>query len=129
MPLAYNTSWLSGFFCGDGCFNLNRNNLQANITIGQKEEKILQNIKKVYGGNVYLDISSNCYVWQSSNVDNLVKLINYFIDNPLNNKYKQNKLNSFKLYVDSLIQNRGKWTPELKEEMIKHIDEFQLIKD
>jgi len=120
---------LSGFFCGDGCLNLNRNNLQANITIGQKEENILQTIKNIYGGNVYLDISSNCYVWHSSNVDDPAELLDNFTKYSLNNKYKQNKLNSFKKYVDLLIQYKGKWTPELKKEMIKHINEFQLIKD
>lgn len=98
--LIYNNSWLSGFFCGDGSLNLNRNNLQANITIGQKEERILQIIKSIYGGNVYLDKTSNCYIWQISKPELCLKLINYFENFRIHNLYKEKKLSLFKFYVN-----------------------------
>jgi hypothetical protein len=81
--LTFYNAWLSGFFEGDGCVNLNRANYNLILSISQKNKNILDKIKYIYGGNIYFDKSWNGYSWQASNKKDLISLFEYFTLYPL----------------------------------------------
>lgn len=76
-------AWLSGFFEGDGYVNLNSLSYQIVISISQKKKDILENIKQIYGGNIYFDKSWNGFKWEISEKKELVTIFEYFTLNPL----------------------------------------------
>lgn len=76
--LIFNNGWLSGFFDSDGTVSINFTNLQLSISISQKEKYILDIIKEVYGGFVYIDRSSNTFKWYITKKEEILILLDYF---------------------------------------------------
>jgi len=76
--LTYNNGWLSGFFDADGSVTLNSNNGQLAITLTQKTSEILQPLLNIYGGSIYIDITSNNFKWYISDKQGIINLISYF---------------------------------------------------
>ena len=49
--------WISGFFDADGTITINKNNNQLSISISQKTPYLLEPIKKIFKGEIYIDNS------------------------------------------------------------------------
>lgn len=77
-PLVYNNGWLAGFFDADGTVAINWTNLQLSISISQKEKYILDIIKSVYGGYVYIDRNSNSFKWYITKKSDILTILEYF---------------------------------------------------
>jgi DNA-binding transcriptional regulator WhiA len=60
-PLTYNSNWMAGFFDADGSITINNNTYQLSISISQKTQELLLPCINLYGGQVYIDRSSNTY--------------------------------------------------------------------
>jgi hypothetical protein len=123
-PLSAASSWLSGFFTGDGHFNLNRNNFQASLGIGQKDRAILQTLVLIWGGKLYYDKSWHGWIWFVSEKRELKLILAYFNINSLHNPYKIAKLKGFERYLRYL--ERGDHLHHTTStRLIKYIDWFQ----
>jgi hypothetical protein len=118
------SSWLSGFFTGDGHFNLNRNHFQASVAISQKDRAILDKIQLIWGGTLYYDKSWHGWVWAVSEKRQLKLILAYFNINSLHNPYKIAKLKGFERYLRYL--ERGDHLHHTTStRLIKYIDWFQ----
>jgi hypothetical protein len=91
--LEYENGWLSGFFDAEGSVTLNSNNGQLAITLTQKTSEVLQPLIDLYGGSIYIDISSNNFKWYISNKEGILKLVEYF------KKYPSRSLKKNRLYL------------------------------
>jgi len=80
--LDFHNAWLSGFFDADGTITINSSNLQLAISISQKNTLLLNPLVPLYGGNVYIDRSSNTYKWYISKEEEIITLLEYFKLNP-----------------------------------------------
>jgi len=96
--LIYDNAWFAGFFSGEGCLYLNKNNFLATLSVSQKEKAILEKIKSIYKGNIYFDISWNGWIYQCNNFD-CEYILEYFEKNPLLNPFKQSKIRGFKRFL------------------------------
>ena len=76
--LIFYNGWLSGFFDADGSITINRSTAQFSISISQKSIDLLNNLAKIYGGNVYADSSSQTFKWVISKKEEILILLNYF---------------------------------------------------
>ena len=123
--LCLENAWFAGFFCGDGSFSLNRANFSATISLGQKDEKILKQIEKVFGGNVFPDDSWNGWIWSTSNTLLCKMLISYFTVNPLHNPYKQAKMKSFVRFL-GYRDRKYHLDPAQRKRLLHFIDVFQM---
>ena len=62
--LSLKNAWLSGFFCGDGSFSINKAaSFQPSLSISQKEKHVLDRIALLVGGKVSFDVSWNGWIW------------------------------------------------------------------
>jgi hypothetical protein len=52
---------MGGFFDADGTISINKNTNQLYISISQKTQELLVLLKNLYGGEIYIDRSSNTY--------------------------------------------------------------------
>jgi hypothetical protein len=52
---------MGGFFDANGTITINHTTNQLSISIGQKTEELLLPLKELYGGNIYIDRSSNTF--------------------------------------------------------------------
>jgi DNA-binding transcriptional regulator WhiA len=125
-PLTFKNSWLAGFFSGDGYFSINKTTFQSTIGISQKEEHILQEIQKVFCGNIYRDESWNGWIWQVSSQKDLNNLFRYFETYPMHNPYKIAKYKSFRRYR-FFIERGDHIILEKKKKISKYIQKFQTI--
>lgn len=116
-------AWLSGFFEGDGCVNINSNNYQLNINISQKTSDILEKIQKVYGGNLYYDKSWSGYKWEVSNKKDLLFLFEYFTLYPLKSKKNSDIISAKRFFRYKLLDYH---LNPLKQQQLNHfIKSFQ----
>lgn len=76
--LIYNNGWLSGFFDTDGSVYLNLKSAQVFITAGQKNKLLLDPLKELYGGNVYLSKGPDHFKWVVFRKNDIIKLLGYF---------------------------------------------------
>ena len=76
--LIYNNGWLSGFFDADGSVYLNLKSAQVFITAGQKNKLLLDPLKELYGGNIYLSKGPDHFKWVMFRKNEIIKLLNYF---------------------------------------------------
>jgi NADH dehydrogenase/LAGLIDADG endonuclease len=76
--LTYSNGWLSGFFDADGTISLNSANGQLAISLTQKTRELLEPLIELYGGNIYIDRTSNNFKWYITNKENILNLIEYF---------------------------------------------------
>lgn len=77
--LTFNSGWMGGFFDSDGTITINKTNNQLAISISQKTEELLLPLKELYGGNIYIDQSSNTFKWYVTKKETILFLKdNYF---------------------------------------------------
>ena len=76
--LVYNNGWLSGFFDSDGSVYINIISTQINITVGQKNKLILDNLAKIYGGSVYISKGKEHFKWIVYRKKEVLDLLDYF---------------------------------------------------
>lgn len=79
--LEYNSGWMGGFFDSDGTISINKNNNQLSISIGQKTQELLILLKNLYGGEIYIDRSSNTFKWYIANKEEILCLKNNYFKN------------------------------------------------
>jgi LAGLIDADG endonuclease len=124
-PLTQDNAWLSGFFCGDGHFNINSANFQPSIGLGQKDAQILNQIASLWGGSIYYDKSWHGWVWWVSAKRQLEPIITYLNAYPLQNPYKITRLQLFSKYLRLYV--RGDHLDSAKKDHLqKDIRSFQL---
>lgn len=84
LPLTYDNNWLSGFLDADGTITINKTNNQLSIYISQKNIYLLEIIKNIYGGNIYIDKSKyESYKQYYSNKEDILFLLEYLKISPL----------------------------------------------
>ena len=62
-PLTYHNAWLSGFLDSDGSIYLNLQSDQLFITASQKNKYLLDPIKELYGGEIYVLSKVSAFKW------------------------------------------------------------------
>jgi hypothetical protein len=62
-PLIYNNGWLSGFLDSDGSIYLNLQSDQIFITASQKNKYLLDPLKELYGGEIYIQSKLGYFKW------------------------------------------------------------------
>jgi len=62
-PLTYNNGWLSGFLDSDGSVYLNLQSDQIFITASQKNKYLLDPLKELYGGEIYIQSKLGAFKW------------------------------------------------------------------
>jgi hypothetical protein len=98
--LDYDSSWMAGFFDADGTVSINNSNKQLSISIGQKTTELLQPLKDLYGGYVYIDRSVHqSFKWYITNREDIIKLLNYFKKHPSRSS-KKNRLHLIRKFYD-----------------------------
>jgi len=76
--LEYSSAYLSGLFDSDGSIYYNKSSNQIFITVTQKDRFLLDLLKSIYGGMVYVS-HKTAYKWTVSKKDDIISLIdNYF---------------------------------------------------
>lgn len=81
--LTYDNAWFSGFFDADGSISINTSNWQLSLTATQKTSELLNPLVELYGGHVYIDNgSSESFKWYITKREDILKLIEYFKENP-----------------------------------------------
>ena len=81
--LTYDSAWFSGFFDADGSISINTSNWQLSLTATQKIPELLNPLVELYGGHVYIDNgSSESFKWYITKREDILKLIDYFKENP-----------------------------------------------
>lgn len=82
-PLTYYNGWLSGFFDTDGSIYLNDKSGQIFITASQKNKFILDDLVKLYGGQIYTMVKQDAFKWTCFRKKEVLSLVNdYFKVNP-----------------------------------------------
>ena len=77
------TSWFAGFVDAEGYFSI-RNKNTLTLSVGQKNKKILQDIKSAFSlGNIYFDKSWDGYNWCITNLPGIKEMNQYFKKFPL----------------------------------------------
>lgn len=94
-PLTYENAWLSGFFDSDGSVYLNLKSSQMYITAGQKNKYLLDILRELYGGSVYIEKIS--FKWIVYTKSEIIKLLEYFKLNPCRSA-KLNRINAIPKY-------------------------------
>jgi len=89
--LIYDDGWLSGFFDADGTVTINRINSQLSISVSQKTVELLQPLVELYGGNIYIDNSTNSFKWYITKREHIIGIIEYFKIHP-SRSAKNNRL-------------------------------------
>lgn len=88
-PLEYNNGWLSGLLDADGTVTINLRNLQLSISISQKNYQLLEVIKNIYEGNIYIDRNTNTFKWYITKEQDIENLLKYLKENPCYSEKKK----------------------------------------
>jgi len=82
-PLSYYSGWLAGFFDADGSIYMNEASGQLFITASQKNRFLLDDLVKLYGGQIYVMVKQGAFKWTCFRKDEILSLVNdYFKVNP-----------------------------------------------
>lgn len=128
--LIFDNGWLSGFFDSDGTVSINFNNLQLSISISQKEKYILDIIKDVYGGYVYIDRSSDTFKWYVTKKEEILVLLDYFKKYPSRSEKKNRLYLIPKFYELMLLKKINEFIFEKNLKIFKkRWDKYDLDKD
>lgn len=85
--LCWNNHWFAGFVQGDGSFQikirkphnpLGNHQIEVVLQFEQKQLCILKQIQAEFGGNVSYRAKRNTYTYSSVNINNALKLVQYF---------------------------------------------------
>lgn len=91
--LNINNVWFAGFFDGDGTigYSFKKGYPQLIISVSNKKALNYKPFKKIFGGTIRLDSSSNTYKWEIYRIDQILLFANYV------NKYslRSHKKNKF----------------------------------
>jgi hypothetical protein len=99
LKLNYYNGWLSGFFDADGSISINNNNAQLSISLSQKTEELLLPLKELYGGNIYIDRSSQTFKLYITKKETILNLLEYFKIYP-SRSAKKNRIHLIKKYYE-----------------------------
>uniref|UniRef100_UPI0023D8A802 hypothetical protein n=1 Tax=Gonatophragmium mori TaxID=2966219 RepID=UPI0023D8A802 len=97
--LIWDSAWLSGFFDSDGSIYFNLESHQVFITACQKNKFILDDLVKLYGGNIYVMVKQGAFKWTVFRKDDILKLKEYFNLNK-SRSAKQKRINLLDKYYD-----------------------------
>lgn len=82
-PLTYYSGWFSGFFDSDGSIYMNNLSGQLFVTVSQKNRFLLDDLVKLYGGQIYTMVKQDAFKWTCFKNNEIVSLCNhYFRINP-----------------------------------------------
>lgn len=99
-PLIYNSGWLSGFLDSVGSINLNLKYSQLFITATQKNKLLLDPLKELYGGEIYILSKVEAFKWMIYRKDEIDKFrTNYLKVYPLKSG-KQFRINLLDKYYE-----------------------------
>jgi len=93
--LEYYNGWFSGIFDSDGSVYINLISSQIFITVSQKNRFILDLIKELYGGEIYIQKSS--FKWTLNRKLDILEILNYFYICP-SRSAKNYRLKAIKRY-------------------------------
>jgi len=93
--LEYFNGWFSGIFDSDGSVYMNLLSSQLFITVSQKNRFILDLIKELYGGEIYIQKSS--FKWTLNKKSDILEVLNYFYICP-SRSAKNYRLKAIKRY-------------------------------
>ena len=101
-PLKANNSWLAGFIDADGSVYLDLSSSQIFISLTQKASfgPLLDNVKRLMGGEVYPNVKTKSYkwsIWNKKDIENF--LFNYNNEHPCYSK-KQARLLLISKYLE-----------------------------
>lgn len=108
----FNNHWLAGFSDADASFQvkiiypatINKPEVRLNYQIDQKENYLLEKVKKLLGGNIGYRASQNTYYYRSTNFGSAKNVINYFDKFHLQSRKHLSYLRWRKVYI--LIQEK-----------------------
>ena len=80
--LKYDNSWLSGLFDAQGKLTINCSNGQISLSILQKTSEILQPLLELYKGFVYIDRTTQSFIWYITKREDILNLVEYFKKHP-----------------------------------------------
>lgn len=89
--LNYSDAWLSGFLDSDGSVYMNTLSTQIFITASQKTKLIMEPLIDLYGGKIYFLKNIHAFKWYVYKKEEILKLKDYFKENPLRSK-KMNRI-------------------------------------
>jgi hypothetical protein len=98
--LNYNSGWMGGLFDADGTISINKNTNQLYISISQKTQELLILLKNLYGGEIYIDRSSNTFKWYISKKEDVL----YLKDNYFKKTYIYSKKRSRLFLIDEFYK-------------------------
>lgn len=99
-PLTYYSGWLAGFFDADGSIYMNEASGQLFITASQKNRFLLDDLVKLYGGQIYVMVKQGAFKWTCFRKDDIISLVNdYFKVNPCRSE-KLVRLNIVEKFYD-----------------------------
>lgn len=83
LPLVYSSGWFAGFFDSDGSIYMNDKSGQLFITVSQKNKFILDDLVRLYGGQIYVMAKLGAFKWTCFRKAEIIELKNlYFKFNP-----------------------------------------------
>ena len=108
----FNNHWLAGFSDVDASFQIkiidraikSKSEVRLNYQIDQKENYLLEAVRKLLGGNISYKTSQNIYYYGSTNFGSAKNVINYFDKFHLQSRKHLTYLRWRKVYI--LIQER-----------------------
>lgn len=87
--LTFYSGWMGGFFDSDGTITINKANNQLSIAISQKTRELLEPLKSLYGGNIYIDRATSTFKWYVTKKETIILLKeNYFKNSYVYSKKK-----------------------------------------
>lgn len=99
-PLSYYNGWLSGFIDSEGSVYYNLSSSQLFIGISQKNKLLLDPIKELYNGSIYIHNTKNlAFKWTISNKSDMQNILPYFSVSPLRSA-KQARIKMIPRYLE-----------------------------
>ena len=99
-------------------------NFRPTITISQKEKKILEDIKNIWGGSIYYVKTWETWLWEIGGLAQSKIFISYLNNYSLRNPYKIAKLKGFERYL-RIYARKDHLDPVKKLKVIRFIQQYQ----
>lgn len=127
IELTYENNWMGGFFDAEGTITINKNTKILSISIDQKTQELLIQIKNLYKGEIYIDRNSNTFKWYLSKEEDIILLLNNYIKHSYIFSKKKNRfylINQF-LFLKSLEQQKNIFINKLWEKFFNKWDNYE----